>query len=323
MSDARPDAGGADGAGVANLFRESGLIFDRHSLVWVRGADAVSFLDGLVSQSVAATDANLVRRSLLLTPQGKMRAFLWILGGSTDAVGLITQRETEAIVVDDLTRFRFRVDAEIALDAGRVATLVGPGIPAVLGAAGLGNPGGGWVTTDAGTVAAVPFVSGGPERIVLTGEAAEAAAAAAPVASAAAYEAARIAVGEPLGNVDFDESTISHELGPVDDAVDFTKGCYLGQELVARIDSRGRVNQTLRQVKTKGDVDLTGATLLFGDREVGTVTSATSLYGGKLTVGLARIRHEVDDGSTITATVNGDHLEVLVEAIQSGASSAG
>ena len=244
-----------------------------------------------------------------------MRAFLWILGGNSDGVGLVTQRTTETTVVEDLTRFRFRVDAEIVPETGRVATLIGPGVADVLGAAGLEHPGTGWVTSDAGTIASVPFVNGGPERIVLAGAAADAAAAVAPIVDGAAYEAARIALGEPVGNRDFDESTISHELGPVDSAVDFTKGCYLGQELVARIDSRGRVNQTLRLVKAEGDVPLAGAVLHSNDREVGTVTSAAALYRGKLTVGLARIRHEVEDGSTVVAQVKDELVEATVEAI--------
>lgn len=300
---------------VASLFANSGLAMNRHSLIWVRGADAVSFLDGLISQSVADSEPGLVRRSLLLTPQGKMRAFLWVLGGVESQVGLITQFTTAATVVADLNRFRFRVDAEIALYPGPVATLVGPAATDVLGAAGLKDPGSGWVASGEGIVAAVPFTRGGPERFVLTGEAVAAAAAIAPAVDDSTYEAARIALGEALGNVDFDEGTISHELGPVDEAVDFTKGCYLGQELVARIDSRGRVNQTLRIVKVAGDIVLTGAQLLLEGREVGTVTSATPLYGGKTTVGLARIRREVADGATITAVVDGSPVEATVSAI--------
>jgi folate-binding protein YgfZ len=307
--------GAAEPGGVAALFEGAAVTFDQHSLIWVRGADAVTFLDGLVSQSVAGAGADLVSRSFLLTPQGKMRAFLWLLGGSADAVGLITQRATQQTVIEDLTRFRFRVNATIEEPEEPVVTLVGPHAAEALAAAGLDHPGSGWVASGSGVVAAVPFVSGGPDRFVLTGTAAGAVAEEVPVVAGGVYETARIALAEPLGNIDFDEGTISHELGPVDEAVDFTKGCYLGQELVARIDSRGRVNQTLRIVKVAGEVALTGALLMAGDREVGTVTSATPLYGGATTVGLARIRHEVEDGATITALIEGSPLEATVSAI--------
>ena len=61
-----------------------------------------------------------------------------------------------------------------------------------------------------------------------------------------AHDAIRIEAGEPVMGIDLDEATIPQEADVVDGAVDFTKGCYLGQELVARIDSRGHVNRRLR-----------------------------------------------------------------------------
>jgi folate-binding protein YgfZ len=303
------------GNDVDAITTRSGVVRGAHSLVWVRGPDAAKFLDGLISQSVAGTEPGVVRRSLLLSPQGKMRALLWVLGGEAAEVGLVTQRATESTLAEDLTRFRFRVDASIDLEDRPVVTLIGPGAADALLAAGVPRPSGGWLPTDAGLVAAIPFTNAGPPRYVLVGGAATAVTASAPSADIAAYESLRLTVGEPVGNIDFDETTIAQELGPVDDAVDFTKGCYLGQELVARIDSRGRVTQALRAVVVPGSVALQGAVLATAEREVGTVTSAAPSLTGDATIGLARVRHEVADGSVVTATVDGVEVAAAVRSL--------
>lgn len=308
-----PEAGAArHSSDVAALTQHAAIVRGVHSLIWIRGGDAVSFLDALISQSVVGTRPGEVRRSLLLTPQGKMRAFLWILGRSEAEVGLVTQSSTEAIVVADLTRFRFRVDAAIEVDVRPVATLVGPAGEAALTAADLPRPGHGWELTRSGLVAAVPFTLGELPRYVLVGDAVAAISASAPEAGTLAYESVRIRAGEPLGEVDFNDGTISHELGPVDVAVDFTKGCYLGQELVARIDSRGRVNQNLKGVHSASDQSLLGAKLATAEKEVGTVTSSAPAPGGDGTIGLALVRHEGQGNVAVSASVNGTEISVTI-----------
>lgn len=300
---------------IAALTAHSGLVRGVHSVIWVRGPDATTFLDGLVSQSIAGTEPGGVRRSLLLTPQGKMRAFLWILGGEAEEVGLVTQQATQATAVEDLTRFRFRVDAAIEVEERPVVTVVGPETSDAMLAAGVPRPNGGWLPTAGGLVATIPFTNVGPDRFVLVGDMAAAIAESVPAVDTAAYESMRITVGEPVGNVDFDESTIAQELGPVDDAVDFTKGCYLGQELVARIDSRGRVNRVLRGIVGPGSVALTGAELAMADRSVGVVTSAAPSPTGEATVGLALVRREVEEDSSLIAAGDGAELAVTVRSL--------
>ena len=92
-----------------------------------------------------------------------------------------------------------------------------------------------------------------------------------------------------------DERTIPQETGLEEVAVSFTKGCYLGQELVARIDSRGHVNRLLRILEFYGEPPAPGSPVIGADREVGTVTSV----GGGL--GLAMIRREVAVGDEVVA----------------------
>ncbi len=294
------------------LIAKSAAVRGVLGVVWVRGRDAVSFLDALVSQSIASTEPGAVKRSFLLTPQGKMRALLWLLRSADEEVGLVTQATTIATVIEDLSRFRFRVEADIEQDLRSTLTLVGADAEQALLAADVPRPGDGWLTTPGGLVARIPFTRVDLPRYVLLGDAASAIGQSAGAASAESYEAIRIAAGEALGGVDFDDSTIAHELGPVDDAVDFTKGCYLGQELIARIDSRGRVTRRLRSVAAEGAVDITGAVLRSADNDVGTVTSSAMNPLQTGTLGLALVRHEVEEAAQLDAIMEGRRIPVTV-----------
>jgi folate-binding protein YgfZ len=127
-----------------------------------------------------------------------------------------------------------------------------------------------------------------------------------------AYEALRIEVGIPRQGFDLDEKTIPQEAFLDQDAVSFTKGCFLGQELVARIDSRGHVNKYLRRLTNiEGGRPPRGAEIASGDKVVGTVTS--SIADADIPAGaLGYVRHEIDppaevdlrwDGGATKATV--------------------
>jgi len=296
------------------LRERGGWVDGRHALVWVRGPDATSFLEGLVSQSVVGLNGGDVAASFLLTPQGKMRALLWILKSANDSVGLITQATTASIVVEDLTRFRFRVNASIELEQRTTRTLLVPA-PDLMAEAGIRETDEGWSVIGDGLSVRFDFAARALPRYLAVGTVAASAAQSLPGVSAEVYEALRVDAGEPLGTVDFDDSTIAHELGPVDYAVDFTKGCYLGQELIARIDSRGRVTRRLRMVSTAEAVQLAGAGLTRDGTEVGKVTSSAPNPHGQGTLGLALIRHEIEEGTNLEATVNGNVLEVTISAV--------
>src|SRR5262249_31919950 len=96
------------------------------------------------------------------------------------------------------------------------------------------------------------------------------------------FEVARITAGIPRLGVDLDERTIPQEAFLERDAVSFTKGCYLGQELVARIDTRGHVNRYLRRLEVEGDATPdAGAAVVADGREVGAITSAAAAGPGR------------------------------------------
>jgi folate-binding protein YgfZ len=126
----------------------------------------------------------------------------------------------------------------------------------------------------------------------------------------AEYEALRIEAGVPRQGYDIDESTIAQEAFLELDAVSFTKGCFLGQELVCRIDSRGHVNRLLRRLRA--DVPLArGASVVADGKEVGAVTSVSG------NVALATIRRAVEAGSEVLVRAPEGDVTAFVEAVVS------
>jgi folate-binding protein YgfZ len=112
---------------------------------------------------------------------------------------------------------------------------------------------------------------------------------------------------------DVDERTIPHEAGVVEGAVSFTKGCYLGQELVARIDSRGRVNRHLRGlVITANVLPPAGAEVSGASGVVGTITSVGESLDLRAPVALALIRREVAPGDEVTIAWEGGSIRAVV-----------
>ena len=107
-------------------------------------------------------------------------------------------------------------------------------------------------------------------------------------------------------------STIPGELGVNDRSVSFTKGCYTGQELVARIDSRGgNVPRHLRLVRVEGDAPV-GAPVEHDGREVGSLTSVATDGGG--TVALAILARSVEPPAAVV--VRADHAELVAHVIE-------
>ncbi len=299
-----PEHHGDPTAEYLALREGAGLVDPGWAAVAVRGPDAVSFLDGLLSQALVP---GRTVRTFLLGPRGKLRAIAWACVDE-EAVVLVTDADRRDVLRADLARYRIRVKAEIADDDRPVRLLVGPASDEVLGHE---VPAGGWVRFD-DVLAGDVSMAGRPRRLVV-GDADLSSAT--PVGSLAAT-ALRVELGEPVMDVDVDEGTIPQETGLVPVAVDFDKGCYLGQELVARIDSRGRVNQRLVGIRlTTNVVPPVGATVLLGDREVGTVTTVAESLDLRAPVGLAVVRREAEDGAAVEVAWEGGSASAVVAAL--------
>jgi folate-binding protein YgfZ len=275
----------------------TGFVTGMSAIVWVRGTDAVEYLDGQLSQDVAAMAPGDVARSFLLEPRGKLAALLWVLRDH-DGAGLVVDAGWAAATVQRLERFRFRVDATVALDDREIAEVWGPDADASAAAAGVSfDPG--WAVMDSMVIAALRadplqrVLIAGVDSAVLEGQGLVR-------CGSVAADTVRIEAGEPVMGRDVDESTIPQESGLVDASVSFTKGCYVGQELVARIDSRGRVNQRLTGVTmTTNVVPPVGSELVVDGAVVGRVTTVGESLALRAPVALAMVRREVDAGSGI------------------------
>ena len=251
---------------------------DTHEVVEVQGPGAGAFLQGLISQDVETLDPGKARRSFLLGPQGKLRALLWV-SRDGDRYELYTDAGYGQAVAEDLSNYKIRVKAVISGPE--------PAWQVIGGAGGVDASIGGLVRS---------FVREAPQQSELL--------------TLDQWAALRIEAGEPVMGVDVDERTIPQETGLVAEAVSFTKGCYLGQELVARIDTRGRVNRHLRGLLLE-EAPAPAAVVTVGDDEVGSVSSIAWSERLSAHVGLALLKRTVQPGDTVrVAEVSGLVVEL-------------
>lgn len=268
--------------------------------VWVVGPDAVRFVDGLVSQDVASMQDREVRRSFLLGPQGKLRALLWLARFSDDLL-LIADHGWGERVASDLDHYRIRIKAVVEPNRLAVHELWG------------GDLGAGEGLSPSASREVVMRL-GSTDRLVAIG----------PVPAGdwtevdeECFTRDRVLAGEPVFGIDVDESTIPQETGLVPEAVSFTKGCYLGQELVARIDSRGHVNRHLERIElSEGTPPPAGAGVFQGEAEVGVLTSPVAAGHGS--IGLSLVRREVAQGDTVQVRAGGSTWSGVVRPLRSG-----
>jgi tRNA-modifying protein YgfZ len=286
--------------------------------VLVSGPEAITYVQGQVSQDVAGLAVS--SWSWLLQPAGKVDALVRFTRTGPDSLLADVDEGFGELVVNRLTRFKLRTKATFMPVRMSVLMLRGPGAGAAadeLGPqVGVGQP----IPAEA-----VPDEAELPDDLPMATRAAPLWSAAEEAAdlllygrrfhSGPAYEqdpagwpAARIAAGVPAMGAELTEKTIPGETGLVPLTVSFTKGCYTGQELVARIDSRGgNVPRHLRRLRSSELLEV-GAELVAGDKVVGTVTSA-AVSESEGPVALAYVGRAVEPGATVDA--GGTAVQVL------------
>jgi folate-binding protein YgfZ len=225
--------------------------------VSVTGPDAEPYLQGQLSQDVAALAVGDSTWTLLLDPSGKLGSWLRVTRRADDAFVLDGDPGAGAAVVARLNRFRLRTAVEIEL---------------------LEN--------------AEPAGAGPHDE-----------------AEASRAEASRIEAGVPKFGAEIVDDVIPAELGRwlIDASVSFTKGCYTGQELVARVDSRGgNVPRHLRGLVVTGDdVPPVGAEIVVGDKIVGSVTSSATSVAFGAPIALGFVHRTVDPPAIVTLRWDG------------------
>jgi tRNA-modifying protein YgfZ len=269
---------------------EEGRAFvDRSSfhLVGVGGGDARRWLNDLVTAAVEPLGPGRSCRSLLLSPTGRIRADIQILA-SGDAFVLAQDPGQPRPIDDLLAPYVLSADVRMEALAGR----------ALLCAPGGGPPPPETARED---VFAPSMLGGGFDLLVGEDRRADAARAMLPRRSVSedAVREWRIRRGVPTFGVDLDESSLPAEGGLEEDTVDFTKGCFLGQESVAKLRNLGHPPQVAPGLVADGPVE-SGEELSAGGVEVGRITSVSHGDGqpGSTRV-LARVRWEARERSLV------------------------
>jgi folate-binding protein YgfZ len=300
------------------------------------GSGTVEFLNGQVTNELADLQPGEGRYAAFLTHKGKMLGDLRILavtGASTNAVPptvggdapaspalellLDTERVALQELFDMIRRFKVGYDVELhkrTLERG-LLSLIGPRAPAFAGAERLANCPehtntpvelGGIGALASRTDVGIDLLCDAADTARLDG--ALRARGARPVSEQAA-ECIRVEHGRPRFGIDIDQTTIPQEAGLNERAVSFTKGCYVGQETVARLHWKGKPNRHLRGLHLSAPAS-SGEQLYLGERVVGQVGSfALSPHHGP--IALALVRREAEPGATVLVGDSASPAEVV------------
>lgn len=283
----------------------AGMLFER-DVVHVSGDDATDYLQGQISQDVNALEVGQSAWSLVLTPRGKLGVWFRISRRS-DGFLLDLDAGYGTDLITRLERFKLRVDVTITMLEGWQMLAIrddqafdGTGLglkdddQAFNGTDHLASA----VNAELCAEVAWPGFNGidmaGPDVSIPQNL---------RVVSDEEFQVARIRAGWPLMGHELTERTIPAEVaGLVECSVDFDKGCYTGQELVARIDSRGgNVPRPVRLLEIRGSHNIKGGAPIVADgKQVGMVTSAAVDHDAAVTVALGTVHRRVVPVAPVT-----------------------
>lgn len=237
----------------------------------MRGPAASDYLNRMISNDVAALAVGGACEALLLTPKARVIAPLVVYRRAEDDFLVMTEPDLASVVAANLLKTRFA--AKVAIETEHLESYVlldtddRPQLPGVIV---IGN-------TDFGTGYEVVGAAAPPELSVI---------------SEGAAEQRRIETGTPLFGPEIDDRVLPAEAGLVARMVDFEKGCYPGQEPIARLHYRGHTNRSLRVLRIEGqEAPPFDSEIVHDGRVVGRVTSAAVRKSD--VVALGYVRNEV------------------------------
>jgi folate-binding protein YgfZ len=286
------------------------------TLVRATGPDRTAFLQGMLSNDIARLRPGEGCPALLLTVQGRVVADLQV-ASFDDAIHLYLDARVREACLEALENLIIADDVELhpVLDVSLIA-LDGPAAAGMLDAVALAPFA--HVETRVGSVP-VHVLRASEVRgpgVILTAPAAQAVAvweglraAGAQPCGMEALEGRRIEVGVPRIGLDMDGGTLALEV-PVDEALSQSKGCYLGQEVVARGTARGHVNRRLVGLRLRGPVPPSGAPLARDGRDVGRLTSVGYAFGLGQPAALGFVRRECWEPGTELAVRHGHAVTI-------------
>jgi folate-binding protein YgfZ len=279
--------------------------------ILVTGSDRLRWLNGMVSNTVQALPEGQGNYSFLLSVQGRIQGDCYVYRRADDLL-LDTSLDQLPVLKRHLDHFIVMDDVELADVSGQwtALALTGPAAPRILETLGvtLSTSNAPNTTITSGRIGEVPcaLIEGfrvtvprfelwfAPEHALAVWETLQAAGA--NPCGLEALEALRVLEATPLFGVDLNDRDLPQETAQTR-ALNFNKGCYLGQEIVERIRSRGKVNRQFRQFTLQSAAPALPFDLRSGDQTVGRITSTASLASAGIpeTIALGFIRLEVSE----------------------------
>lgn len=297
----------------------------------VTGPDRAKFLHNLTTNEVKRLPEGLGCEAFVTSPQGKTLGYVQLLADA-ERILLRTDPGGLAPVLPHLQKYGLFDDAACDDSSARTFEfhLAGPKAEALLKGLGAALPSGGLLnhrsTLIAGrTVQVVREDPSGFPGLTLIGPFDDASAVTEALQAEGRssglieldpgdFETLRIEAGTPVFGLDITPENLPQEVGRDDRAISFVKGCYLGQETVARIDALGHVNKLLKGLKIESDADVPpGSKLELDGKVVGTITSiAPSGEPGRLVaLGYVR-RNQAGSGTVLTVAGDGPPRKAVV-----------
>jgi folate-binding protein YgfZ len=287
---------------------------DGEAIIAVTGPDGAEYLQGQLTNDVEALAPGTGQYAALLDRKGHMQTDMRVLRIAADEIQLDLEPEPRAQALKHLTMYSIGRDVAVAdaTEERALISLIGPRAADVAGTASLAEFANhrtrvaGIEVLAVGTRDGIDLFCATADRdrllVALTD-------AGAVEVSAAAVEIVRVEAGVPRFGAEMDAATMPAEAAIVEDAVSFTKGCYIGQETVARLHYKGRPNRHLRGLRLSGAA-APGAPLRLGEKEVGTLGGAvvSPVLGP---IGLAIVRREAEPGTELNVGEDGVTAEVV------------
>ena len=262
----------------------------------VTGSERLSWLHSLISQHVEKLEPGQARQGLVLSPHGHVEHHFWLVDdGAT--TWLVTEGDRRADLLAFLDSMRFMLDVTVADVTQEWAVVWFPGRVDVANAVVMVTDRGSYALVARAQLNELAKTWGAPAGIW-------------------AFEALRIAAGEPRIGLETDHKTIAHEVGWIETAVHLNKGCYRGQETVARVHNLGKPPRRLVMLhldgSTQAHLPQHGNEVMLNDKVIGFVGSATHHFElGP--IALAVIKRAVDVDAVFQVSGVSASQEVLVQ----------
>lgn len=296
------------------LREECGVLPRERGFIDVLGPDGAEYLQGQLTNDVEAVAVGDGQYAALLDRKGHMQTDLRLLRVGEDAILIDTEPATKDAALRHLTMYSIGRDVQVgdATEERAAISLIGPRAAEIAATPPLPE-----FANQATSVAGVDVVAVGTrDGIDLLLPRAECERVLAVLIEAGAVEVTpeaaeivRVEAGVPRFGAEMNSATMPAEAAIVEDAVSFTKGCYIGQETVARLHYKGKPNRHLRGLRLSAAA-APGAPLRLGEKEVGRLGGAV-VSPALGPIGLAIVRREAEPGTELTVGEDGVTAEVV------------